>query len=131
MVINDGFGDIELEQVSDRQWQLTKPFTYTTDKGIEIKVPEGFLTDGASSPLRILITSFGGHYSTAAVIHDYLYVRLNAGDPHPAAPTRYDADNVLYELMHKGGVNFWVKWGIYILVRDFGGPDFKWIGVRK
>lgn len=131
LTINDGLGSIELTEISPTRWILLKSFSYTTNAGKEIIVPEGFVTDGASSPLRILIKTFGGRYNSASITHDYLYWRLNSGNPSQAAPTRADADAILMEIMAKCNVNYWVRWGIYLAVRTFGGPDLKWLGVKN
>lgn len=129
---NDGFGDITLKELGPVKWQLLNPVDYTTIKGVKINVPTGFITDGASSPLRILLTSLGGHYTTAAIIHDWLYTNLNEGHPIPGVETREDADSVLLEAMERARpeVNYWVRWAIWMIVRGFGGPGFKALGVR-
>ena len=131
MIINDGLGSIDLTEVSPTSWLLQHTFTYITKSGKAITIPEGFETDGASSPLRILITTFGGHYSTASIVHDYLYYRINSGHPAYAAPTRKEADAILLEIMDRCGVNYWVKWAIWFVVRGFGGPDLRKLGVRQ
>ena len=131
LTIDDGLGKLDLTEISPTKWLLLHSFTYVTNSGIPIVVPEGFATDGASSPLRILIQTFGGRYSTASIIHDFLYSRINEGNPHPAAPTRMAADVILMEAMTRANVNFWTRWGMYIAVRTFGGPEFRWIGVRS
>lgn len=125
LVLDDGLGPIKLDQVGLERWTLIEPFTYKT-----IVVPAGFVTDGASSPLRILIESWGGHYSTAALVHDYLYQQLNEGRPDPAAPTRAVADGVLYEIMARCHVNLEVRWAMWLAVRAFGGPGMRGLGVR-
>lgn len=123
LLINDGFGTITLEQITKDTWRLVEPFTYNSDSGRQIHIPAGFVTDGTSSPFRVLITTWGGHYSTAAVVHDFLYTTN--------ALPRVEADAILFEIMKKSGVNFWVRWGIWFLVRGFGGPDLRGIGVRQ
>lgn len=130
IVFDDGLGPIALKETGPTSWVLLEPFSYTTLSGKTITVPSGFETDGASSPLRELITSWGGHYGSAALVHDYLYTRLNHGTPDPAAPTRADADAILYEAMKRSGVSFWVRWGMWFAVRAFGGPGMRNIGVR-
>ena len=128
---DDGFGPLTVESVGPEEWRLVRPFIFTTRKGFKIKIPVGFVTDGASS-LGFLITRWGGHYSTAATVHDYLYYCLNHGKPDPAATTRAQADEILYEAMTdaKPPVNFWVRYAIWAAVRGFGGPVLRKIGVR-
>lgn len=130
IVWNDGLGDVTVQELGQHSWRLLQPFSYTTLAGHVIDIPAGFETDGASSPLRELITSWGGHYSTAALIHDYLYDCINHGTPDPAAPSRADADAILYEAMQRCGVNPVVRWLMWIAVRAFGGPGMRNLGVR-
>lgn len=125
---NDGLGDVSVQELSDTSWKLLRPFSYTTLDGHVIDIPAGFLTDGASSP--VVITRWGGKYGTAALIHDYLYTQLNHGHPNPAAPTRRDADDILDEVMRRCNVNIYVRVGIWLAVRAFGGPAMRKLGVR-
>lgn len=102
-----------------------------TDAGRIIVVPQGFVTDGASSPFRVVIETFGGHYSTASVVHDWLYTLLDKGAPSLAAPSRVAADAILFEVMKKCHVHVVVRWLMWIAVEAFGGPSLRWIGVRQ
>jgi hypothetical protein len=104
-------------------WRLLKPFHYQTLAGCSLTVPAGFETDGASSPFRVLIEPWGGHYGPAALIHDYLYVCRNAGLPHPCAPTRLACDKVFLEVMKRCGVKPLVRLLMFSAVR-IGGVDF-------
>jgi hypothetical protein len=122
IIINDGLGEIKLEKITADTWRLIEPYTYNSDTGRQIHIPSGFVTDGASSPI-FLIQRIGGHYTTAAIVHDFLYTT--------AALPRVEADAILFEIMSKTGVNFWVKWGIWFIVRGFGGPLLRKIGVRQ
>lgn len=132
IVWDDGFGAIAVENVGPSKWRLLHPFSYTTLDGHVIDVPAGFITDGTSSPLRIVITTWGGHYSSAALVHDYLYDCLNRGMPNPAAPVRAAADHILYEAMGraKPPVNPFVRTAIWLAVRIGGGKAMRGIGVR-
>lgn len=65
---------------SDREgnrdyWKLMTGFEYylATDVTVTVKVPKGFVTDGASVPkwLQWLLPPWGA-YGQAAVLHDYL-----------------------------------------------------------
>lgn len=120
--IDDGIGIIKLEELSPTSYRLIEPFTYNSDTGRQIHIPAGFVTDGCSSPFRILLKTLGGHYSSAVVVHDFLY--------STNVLPRVEADSILFEIMSKTGVNFWVKWAIWFIVRGFGGPLLKGIGVR-
>lgn len=121
--IDDGLGPINLEELTPTSYRLIEPFTYNADDGRQFHIPAGFITDGASSPFRILITTWGGHYSTAALVHDWFY--------KTGVIPRDDADSKMVEIMSKTGVNFWVKWGIWFMVRAFGGPKLRALGVRE
>jgi hypothetical protein len=110
-----------LETLGPSQWRTLDPFLIVTDAGCTITVPAGFLTDGASAPFRKLITSWGGHYSAPALIHDYLYDCLNRGQPCPCARTRADADRIFLQLMKRSGVALLVRLGMWIAVRIGGG----------
>ena len=86
-----------------RLWRLEQPLCYEVGEkgsGRTITAPAGFVTDGASVP-RFLwaVLPTWGSYSRAAVIHDYLLVCLEKGEPHPEAPTRRDADRIFDEAM--------------------------------
>lgn len=57
-------------------FELLAPLSYTSERGVEYVVLEGFHTDGASIPrlLRGLVGSpIGGEYTEPAVLHDALY----------------------------------------------------------
>jgi hypothetical protein len=123
IVINDGLGEIKLEEITPTSYRTIEPYTYNSDTGRQFHIPAGFITDGASSPFRILITTWGGHYSTAALVHDFLYTT--------GVIPRVEADAVLFEIMSKTGVNFWVKWSIWFIIRGFGGPGLRGLGVRQ
>jgi len=132
IVFDDGFGPVTLKELGPVKWEVVNPVHYTTVSGVKITVPAGFITDGASSPLRILLTSLGGHYTTATIVHDWLYTNLNEGHPIPGVEKRELADDVLLEAMERANppVNYWVRWAIWMIVRGFGGPGLKALGVR-
>ena len=131
LYIDDGLGRVTLEEDNPVEFHLVDPFVYVSLAGKTIVVPSRFQTDGTSSPFRVLIETWGGHYSTAALVHDYLYSQLDKGTPDPAAPTRLAADDILFEIMKRCGVNFWVRWGMYIAVRGLGGPGMRGLGVAS
>lgn len=57
-------------------WQLLLPFEARLINGVEdwVKVPAGFITDGASVPrLPLAYMLFGGRARKAATLHDYCY----------------------------------------------------------
>lgn len=62
--------------LKDDYWVITKSFSYhvvSLDSRLQVTIPLGFLTDGASIPwtLRSLLPRMG-IYSRAATLHDYL-----------------------------------------------------------
>ena len=130
ILIDDGLGPIKLLELGPASWQLLEPFVYVTSTAHVITVPAGFVTDGASSPFHILIRRWNGHYSTAVLLHDWLYKCLRLGTPDPAAPIRKEADAILFEGMAKCGVNFWVEWGVWFLVRGAGNASLQ-LGVKQ
>lgn len=55
-------------------YQLLTPLVYIDSKGIEFKVPAGFMTDLASIPrLPLVWLAWGDRAHRPAVLHDYLY----------------------------------------------------------
>jgi hypothetical protein len=64
------FGDLIITPVGKRRFRLLAPYERNG-----IKVPSGFIFDGASIP-RIFWSVFAPHeYLTSSVIHDYGYAR--------------------------------------------------------
>ena len=117
---------LKLKPIQKNIWLLDGPLRWVSkDKKILVTIPKGFETDGASSPFGILITPFGGKYPKATVLHDYLYVMFNEGTPHSAFPTRWEIDSVFLEAMKDQGVNYWVRYGMWMAVRLFGNS--QWI----
>jgi hypothetical protein len=126
-----------LEQIGEDEWRLRSPFTYVTLAGVPITVPAGFLTDGASTPFGILLEPWGGHYATAALIHDYLYVCIRSGKPHPATrgktgpECRKKADAIFLEIMKRAKVGPLVRVSMWLAVRALGAnPIIKAIAIH-
>lgn len=94
-------------------WKILEEFDYERGKlgsGDIIRVPAGFVTDGASVP-RIFWNIFPpvGKYGKAAVLHDFLYWEQ--------AYTRLEADNLLLEAMDALGVDWLTQLLIFRGVR--------------
>lgn len=95
-------------------WMVAGPLRYEVgNSGYVIEVPEGFVTDFASSPWwawqkipRI------GTYQFAAVVHDYLYWEHNC--------EKIEADQILYHAMKEAGVPLEERSAIYAAVRAKG-----------
>lgn len=107
------------------RWELIGPLVYEVGalgSGRAIAVPPGFVSDGASvpAPASAFITKWG-RSRRAAVVHDWLYARLAAGDPHPEAPTRRAADAVFREALGVSGVHAALAFTMWAAVRIFGG----------
>lgn len=84
---------------------------------VKIKVPKGFITDGASIP-KVCWTIIGhpfGQALEAAVIHDYLYFR--------GLIPRKRCDKLFLKAMKELKVFGLQRWTMYRAVRYFG-----WIG---
>lgn len=118
-------------------WVSTKDFKFTYNDYI-VTIPEGFITDLASIPssLWAIFPPFG-LYTTAAVIHDFIYSRggviYNTIDKDNITRRldlrRIDADNILYEAMIACKVSKLTAKIIYQAVRIFGGSH--WVDLDK
>lgn len=78
-------------------------------------IPSGFATDLASVP-RILwgLIPPSGVYERAAVLHDWLCVRLAAGDCEISSR---DADGLFRRVMREAGVGLLTRWVMWVGVR--------------
>jgi hypothetical protein len=103
-----------VEKLHDgKNWKVHCGFTYTTEAGVDIVVPDGFITDFASIP-RGLWNIFPptGKYGHAAVVHDFLY-RNTSMD-------RKECDDIFLEAMKELKVSWVSRYIIYRSVRRFG-----------
>lgn len=99
-----------------KYWVLREPLEYEHPKTKEkVVAPRGFVTDLASVP-RLFWTAFPpcGKYTSAAVIHDYLYW------VQPTTCDRKCADDILLTAMEESNVNFATRNAIYRSVRAGG-----------
>lgn len=82
------------------RYRVLETFTYVSQNGEVVMVPEGFLTDFASVPrfFRFIIPKTG-RYNEATVIHDYLCQLANM-----YRYKRKDADTMFLECMEELGV---------------------------
>ena len=101
-----------LETLKEFRVRITSDRVFRS-MGRSILVPEGFITDLASTPRIIwsFIPPFGP-WSEAAVVHDRLYL---IGDC-----TRLEADQILRDIMRQHGVSRYVRSIIYSGVRVGG-----------
>jgi len=98
------------------EWEVMEDFEYhvgAEDSNEIIKIPKGFVTDGASIP-RLCWSFIGGpwgKYGYAAILHDYLCVTK----PFPQSKSDY----IFYEAMGVLGVPKWKRLIMYWAVRIF------------
>jgi len=100
--------------INEKQYKLSAPFVYDNPP-VYIKVPKGFVTDGASIPRiawTIIGSPFTGRYRNAAVIHDYLYTVQTC--------SRWQADRIFYQAMRALKVSPWRRSLMHLAVRSFG-----------
>lgn len=117
-------------KLGKKYWRVTVSFKFYVGAEIEdtwVYVPEGYLTDGATTPkfLWWLLPPWG-EYGQAAVVHDILCDDLliwKAGQLH--AISRKEADDIFYEAMKVAGVSFWKRWLMYGGVRLWDILGFK------
>ena len=103
--------------------KIVEPFSYTTTDGLCVKIPDGFITDGASipRPFRSIIASWGDH-ANAAVVHDYV--------SRYKIRSRRECDKIFLEAMTELGVNKIKKYTMYYSVRLFGWISWGKISKR-
>lgn len=87
---------------------------------VNFTIPKGFETDLASIPrgLSRFLPPWGD-YSTAAIIHDYMYEHA------PCGVTRFQTDTTFYDCMKKSNVGFVARWLITGAVMLFGGAPWN------
>lgn len=114
-------------QLNDDYWLLRQEFTYyigSLDSNRYVRVPAGFLSDGASVPklFRPLVSRMGQH-SQAAVLHDYLIEThtISVIDPVTGAVSkeeidRKEADDIFFESLHVLNVPAWKRFLIQVAV---------------
>jgi len=109
-----------LEPISNGKAILLEEYVYDIN-GYLIRVPESFITDGASVPksLQWLYNPFG-KYIKAAVIHDYLYSTYNN-----TGINRTLADKIFNFIMKETGIDNRTRRKFYMAVRAFGETSWK------
>lgn len=105
-------------------FELLEEFVYHLgheDSSTYVRVPKGFITDGASIP-EILwsVLSPWGPYGKAAVVHDYLCThRLMIRDGEVSRVTREGADWIFLEAMQVLGVPWFTAHIMWRAVRSY------------
>ena len=106
---------LKTRKLSAGIYKLITPFEYKPKGEKIVKVPIGFISDGASIPRfawSIIGSPWGGKYTEAAIIHDYLYFTRTT--------TRKYADKIFILGMRDLGVSWWRRVTMYRSVRSFG-----------
>ena len=110
-----------LVESSGDKWVLKRAFHFYYIDGVggqkDVIVPEGFVTDFASTP-RLLYPIFPpiGIYNKAAMVHDYIYTS--------AIFPRKEADLFFLQAMQVLEVPKWKREMMFWAVRFFGGKRF-------
>lgn len=109
---------IKLEFLGNYTFRILEDIEYKTEAYGNIKVPEGFVTDLASTP-RIVWSFFPPHgkYAPASILHDYLYTT--------GTGSKYSADNTFLEVMTQLEVPYFRRKLVYLAVKLFGKGNFK------
>lgn len=117
--------ELLVESFGDK-WILKRAFKfyYADQDGNllrQIIVPEGFVTDFASTP-KLLFPIFPpiGIYNKAAMVHDFLY-----SDKCPEAIERKQADEFFLQAMQVLKVAKWKRKCMFFAVRLFGKSHFR------
>ena len=108
--------DLIVKHIAPTRWYKRARWELVEDlKIIDHVIPKGFITDGASVPLvLIMIFSPTGKYMKAAVVHDYLLEQLESGE------SRKVPDNEFYKVMTHLDVPAWRKVSMFSFVRSYG-----------
>ena len=113
-----------MDDIADgRHAQLLEPLIWDCDylgSGLQVIVPAGFITDGASVPriLWPLLPPWGDKGTRAAMVHDYLLDMLRADTPVAGMDTREAIDWQFYLMLRALGVSEWrarsCYWGVSV-----------------
>lgn len=109
------------------QWRLVRDVSFWVDPYGLIVVPEGYITDFASSPPLIwsIIPSIG-KYNRAALVHDFLYEnRIMGFEKIEPKEARLIADKAFLEIANRINPDGKLKhWLMYQGIRIFGKRRF-------
>lgn len=102
------------------KWKLVEDFRFYINDFLMI-IPKGFETDLASVP-RVFWSIFPpfGEYTSAAIVHDYLYSKYNN-----LAINRTLADKIFLYAMKKFGVDWITRTSMYMAVRVGGSGAWQ------
>lgn len=103
---------LHLTVLSDKAFALASDF-YVLLEGLELCIPEGFITDLASVPrLPFVYLALAGRGHKAAVLHDWLYRR--------GIYSRLQCDQYYYHGLRANGVGYFHAKAMYLGVRAGG-----------
>ena len=127
------------------QFVVADGFTVELFDGRCVVIPEGFTSDGHSTPawLDSLLPHFNSRTNLAAIVHDYLYMHWEAveagvmhdehNDPdwtwYVLDDKRQYADDVYWHLMEQMAPGYWRNRLYWLAVRLAGGWNwrrFRW-----
>lgn len=112
---------LTVTKVGERTWRVQRSFSYISKDGDIIIVPKGFETDFASVPRPFWnIFPPDGHYTQAAVLHDFVYNKRFVGNR-----SRSKCDGLFLEAMKCLKVGKIERWTIYSAVRVGGWVAWK------
>ena len=115
--------ELLLVPIKGYQWKLGEELEYTSDSGVKVTVPKGFLFDGASIPRGLWnILRVGGVQLYGACVHDYCY-RTHVVD-------KKTADDLFLEALLDKGVSEIKANTMYKAVDWFGSGSYKRAGLR-
>jgi hypothetical protein len=128
---------IPLEECPDVRWLGPRRFIFATefvwclDDGHVIRIPAGFVCDGASVPRMVWLAVAPSDLSEAAWgLHDYLYrmgghVVCAADADHLIEMTRAQIDALFNSVNLRHGVTGWKRRAAYLGVRAGGWIAFR------
>ena len=109
--------NVVLKLIGDRLYELQTDLEYLNG----LIVPKGFKTNLASVPVIFeKILPHDGPYSTAAILHDFLYSNENC-----YGINKDTADAIFYQMMILSGVERGIAKLLYRSVKLFGQPFYK------
>lgn len=124
------------QKLGKQHWVVLNAFEYYVgDKqdDIYVRIPQGYLTDGATipKPLADLIPAWG-KYGAAAIIHDHLCEYLEVWHKGERRyVSRYEGDKIFYEAMKVLGVPCYKRVLFWCAVRIFSKFKAKERAVRQ
>lgn len=114
------------EWLTPRRFKLLEPFRYVDpEKGIDLTIPAGFVTDFNSVPRAVWWYFSPTDVLEAGLVHDWLYgypdrfERLSSVGPHPPL-SRQQCDDIHRRILHLKGMRLTKRNVIYSALRSGG-----------